>query len=178
MYDAFISEMEQIPSDEAYLEQNNPSLVAHPLRVLTTGSHGIHTFDPGRSKDAQQQAYQDNVARSQAKWLAVSSNAKQSPLFELVAFFNRLRQAGVEREWGAAFRRTPYDVSTGCLQRSRTSKRYGPEQLDQMVDALICCRCFGSILPRLVAGASVAMVVRSLLLSCWCTLGRAMLRIT
>jgi pimeloyl-ACP methyl ester carboxylesterase len=77
MYDAFISEMEQMPSDEAYLEQHNLSFGARPLRVLTTGNHGIHTLDPARPKDAQQQAYQDNIARSQAKWLEVSSNAKQ-----------------------------------------------------------------------------------------------------
>lgn len=77
MYDAFISEMEQMPADEAYLEQHNRSFGARPLRVLTTGNHGIHTLDPGRPKDTQEQAYQDSVARSQAKWLDLSSNAKQ-----------------------------------------------------------------------------------------------------
>jgi pimeloyl-ACP methyl ester carboxylesterase len=77
MYDAFISEMEQMPSDEAYLEQHSLLLGARPVRVLTTGNHGIHTLDPGRQKDPQQQAYQDKVARSQAKWLEASSNAKQ-----------------------------------------------------------------------------------------------------
>jgi pimeloyl-ACP methyl ester carboxylesterase len=77
MYDAFISEMEQMPSDEAYLEQHKLSLGARPLRVLTTGNHGVHTFDPAQSKDAEQQAYQDNVARTQAGWLEASSNAKQ-----------------------------------------------------------------------------------------------------
>jgi len=77
MYDAFASEMEQMPSDEAYLEQHNRSFGSRPIRVLTTGNHGVHTLDPGRPKDAQQQAYQDNVARSQGKWLKLSSNAKQ-----------------------------------------------------------------------------------------------------
>jgi hypothetical protein len=69
--------MEQMPSDEAYLEQHKLSLGTRPLRVLTTGNHGVHTFDPAQSKDAEQQAYQDNVARTQARWLAASSNAKQ-----------------------------------------------------------------------------------------------------
>lgn len=55
----------------------NRSFGARPLRVLTTGNHRIHTFDPGRPKNAQQQACQDSVARSQARWLEVSSNAKQ-----------------------------------------------------------------------------------------------------
>ena len=77
MYDAFISEMEQMPSDETYLQQHSRSLGSRPLRVLTTGNHGIHTLDPGRPKDAQQQSYEENVARSQAKWLELSSNAKQ-----------------------------------------------------------------------------------------------------
>jgi pimeloyl-ACP methyl ester carboxylesterase len=76
MYDAFISEMEQMPADEAYLEQHNRPLGARPLRVLSTGNHGVHTLDAG-AKDAQQQAYQERVARSQAKWLLASSNAKQ-----------------------------------------------------------------------------------------------------
>jgi pimeloyl-ACP methyl ester carboxylesterase len=77
MYDAFISEMEEMPSDEAYLDQHTLSLGQRPVRVLSTGNHGIHTFDPRRPKDADQQAYQDKVARSQAKWLEASSNAKQ-----------------------------------------------------------------------------------------------------
>ena len=77
MYDAFISEMEQMPSDEAYLEQHSRSLGARPIRVLTTGNHGIGALDPARPKDAKQQAYEENVARSQAKWLELSSNAKQ-----------------------------------------------------------------------------------------------------
>ncbi|HET7064798.1 MAG TPA: alpha/beta hydrolase [Rudaea sp.] len=77
MYDAFISEMEQMPTDEAYLEQHTVSFGARPIRVLTTGNHGVHALDPARPKDAQQQAYQDKVAQSQAKWLELSSNAKQ-----------------------------------------------------------------------------------------------------
>jgi pimeloyl-ACP methyl ester carboxylesterase len=77
MYDAFISEMEQMPSDETYLQQHSRSLGSRPIRVLTTGNHGIHTLDPGRPKDAQQQSYEENVARLQAKWLELSSNAKQ-----------------------------------------------------------------------------------------------------
>jgi pimeloyl-ACP methyl ester carboxylesterase len=77
MYNAFMSEMEQMPTDEAYLEQHPLSLGARPVRVLTTGNHGIHALDPGHPRDAQQQAYQDRIARSQAQWLKGSSNAKQ-----------------------------------------------------------------------------------------------------
>jgi len=77
MYDAFISEMEQMPADEAYLAQHIRSFGARPIRVLTTGNHGVHALDPARPKDAQQQAYQDKVARLQARWLEGSSNAMQ-----------------------------------------------------------------------------------------------------
>ncbi len=77
MYDAFMSEMEQMPADEAYLEQHKLFLGTRPVRVLTTGNHGVHALEPGQAKDARQQAYQDRIARAQAKWLEASSNAKQ-----------------------------------------------------------------------------------------------------
>ena len=77
LYDAFISEMEQMPADEAYLQQHSHSLGSRPIRVLSTGYHGVHTLDPTRKLTAEQQQYQDGVARAQAKWLELSSNAKQ-----------------------------------------------------------------------------------------------------
>ena len=77
MYDAYISEMEQMRADEIYLDQHPLSLGARPLRVLTTGNHGVHALDPSRTKDAQEQAYQDRIAQAQAGWLEASSNAKQ-----------------------------------------------------------------------------------------------------
>ena len=77
MYDAFMSEMEQMPSDETYLQQHSRSFGSRPIRVLSTGNHGVGSLDPGRPKDAQQQKYEETVGRSQAKWLELSSNAKQ-----------------------------------------------------------------------------------------------------
>jgi pimeloyl-ACP methyl ester carboxylesterase len=77
MYDAYISEMEQMPWDEAYLQQHNRSFGSRPIRVLSTGYHGIHTFDPARPKSPEQQQYEDGVARAQAQWLKLSSNARQ-----------------------------------------------------------------------------------------------------
>jgi len=77
LYDAFISEMEEMSTDEAYLEQHPRSLGSRPIRVLSTGYHGIHAIDPNRPKSAEQQRYEDEVARAQARWLALSSNAKQ-----------------------------------------------------------------------------------------------------
>ena len=77
MYDAYISEMEQMPEDEAYLQGHSRSLGSLPIRVLSTGNHGIHVLDPTRPQNAEQQKYEQGVARAQAKWLELSSNAKQ-----------------------------------------------------------------------------------------------------
>lgn len=77
MYDAYISEMEEMPRDEAYLGENRRSFGSRPIRVLSTGYHGIHRIDPARPKSAEQQQYEDNVAQAQARWLELSSNAKQ-----------------------------------------------------------------------------------------------------
>jgi len=77
MYDAFASEMEQMTADEAYLEQHVISLGSRPLRVLSTGNHGVHALDSARPRSAEEQKYQDHVAQAQAEWLALSSNARQ-----------------------------------------------------------------------------------------------------
>ena len=77
MYDSYISEMEQMPVDESYLEQHSRSLGSRPIRVLSTGNHGVHSFDPSRPPDPEQQKYEEEVAREQAKWLELSSNARQ-----------------------------------------------------------------------------------------------------
>jgi hypothetical protein len=77
MYDSYMSEMEQMPADEEYLVQHTRSLGSRPIRVLTTGYHGIHSLDPAHPKTAEQQQYEERVAQAQAKWLALSSNARQ-----------------------------------------------------------------------------------------------------
>jgi hypothetical protein len=45
--------------------------------VLSTGNHGVHSLDPSLPPDPEQQKYEAEVARQQAKWLELSSNAKQ-----------------------------------------------------------------------------------------------------
>jgi pimeloyl-ACP methyl ester carboxylesterase len=77
MYDAYISEMEQMPADEAYLEQHPRAFGSRPIRVLSTGYHAIHFIDAAHPKTLEQQQYEDKVARAQARWLALSSNARQ-----------------------------------------------------------------------------------------------------
>jgi pimeloyl-ACP methyl ester carboxylesterase len=77
IYDAYASEMEQMPEDETYLQEHTHSLGSIPMRVLSTGHHGIGALDQTRPQSAEQQKYQQEVARAQAKWLELSSNAKQ-----------------------------------------------------------------------------------------------------
>jgi pimeloyl-ACP methyl ester carboxylesterase len=77
MYDAFMSEMEQTPADETYLAQHSRTLGSRPIRVLTTGQHGVHSLDPSKPPDPEQQKYEQAVAREQASWLKLSSDSKQ-----------------------------------------------------------------------------------------------------
>jgi hypothetical protein len=77
IYNAFISEMEQTPQDERYLVQHTQPLGSRPIRVLTTGQHGVHSIDPPRPPDLEQQKYEEAVTREQATWLKLSTNAKQ-----------------------------------------------------------------------------------------------------
>jgi pimeloyl-ACP methyl ester carboxylesterase len=77
IYDAFISEMEQTPQDERYLAQNTQPLGSRPIRVLTTGQHGVHSLDPSQPPDPKQREYEEAVTREQATWLKLSTNAKQ-----------------------------------------------------------------------------------------------------
>jgi pimeloyl-ACP methyl ester carboxylesterase len=77
IYDSFISEMEQMPEDESYLEQHSRSLGSRPVRVLSTGKHGVHSLDPSRPLSPEQRKYEQAVALEQATWLKLSSNAKQ-----------------------------------------------------------------------------------------------------
>ena len=77
MYDSYISEMEQMTADEVYLRDHGRVFGSRPIRVLSTGYHAVGTLDTARPRTEEQQRYEDNVARAQAAWLALSTNAKQ-----------------------------------------------------------------------------------------------------
>ncbi len=77
MYDAYISEMEQVPWDEAWLQQHRRSLGSRPVRVVTTGNHGVHFLPGSHTPDPKELEYQHQIALAQARWLDLSSNAKQ-----------------------------------------------------------------------------------------------------
>lgn len=73
MYDGYISEMEQFPVDEAYLQEHRVSLGSRPIRVLSSGNHAVGSL---RTLTPQELEYEHQVALAQSKWLQLSSNAK------------------------------------------------------------------------------------------------------
>lgn len=77
MYDAYLSEMEQMPWDEAWLQQHGGSLGARPVRVLTTGNHGVGHLPAPDAQDPKQLEYEHRIALAQARWLTLSSDARQ-----------------------------------------------------------------------------------------------------
>jgi pimeloyl-ACP methyl ester carboxylesterase len=77
MFDAYISEMEQTPSDETYLQQHRRSFGARPIRVLTSGNHGVGHLETKPADTPEHLKYEQETTLAQARWLGLSSNAKQ-----------------------------------------------------------------------------------------------------
>jgi pimeloyl-ACP methyl ester carboxylesterase len=77
MYDAYLSELEQTTRDEEYLQQHRRSFGSRPIRVLTSGNHGVGHLDTKPPDTPEHLKYEQDVARAQATWLQLSSNAKQ-----------------------------------------------------------------------------------------------------
>src|SRR5246127_4164963 len=77
MYDAYLSEMEQTPQDEAYLQQHHRSFGSRPIRVLTSGNHGVGHLESKPPDTPKHLKYEQETTLAQARWLELSSNAKQ-----------------------------------------------------------------------------------------------------
>jgi pimeloyl-ACP methyl ester carboxylesterase len=77
MYDAYISEMEQMAWDEAYLKEHRRSFGSRPIRVLSTGNHGVGSVTPPRATSLKHLRYEYEVTLAQSRLLELSSNAKQ-----------------------------------------------------------------------------------------------------
>lgn len=77
VYDAALSEWEQLPQTEAWLEQHSQSLGSRPIRVLTTGNHAVHFLPALNANDPKHLEYEHQIELAQARLLALSSNAKQ-----------------------------------------------------------------------------------------------------
>src|SRR5258705_6285840 len=77
MYDAYSSEMEQTASDETYLQQHRRSFGSRPIRVLTSGNHGVGHLERKPPDTPEHIKYEQETTLAQARWLGLSSNAKQ-----------------------------------------------------------------------------------------------------
>jgi hypothetical protein len=77
MYDAAASEMEQTPWDETYLQQHRRSFGSRPIRVLTSGNHGVGHLETKPADTPEHVKYEQETTLAQARWLTLSSNTKQ-----------------------------------------------------------------------------------------------------
>jgi pimeloyl-ACP methyl ester carboxylesterase len=77
LYDAYISEMQQMPTDEAYLKQHRRSLGSRPIIVISTGNHGVGSLARPRPTSLAHLRYEYETTLAQSRWLELSSNAKQ-----------------------------------------------------------------------------------------------------
>jgi pimeloyl-ACP methyl ester carboxylesterase len=77
MYDAYASEMEQTASDETYLQQHRRSFGSRPIRVLTSGNHAVGHLETKPPDTPKHVKYEQEITLAQARWLDLSSNAKQ-----------------------------------------------------------------------------------------------------
>jgi len=77
MYDAYSSEMEQTASDETYLQQQRRSFGSRPIRVLTSRNHGVGHLESKPPDTPKHLKYEQETTLAQARWLELSSNAKQ-----------------------------------------------------------------------------------------------------
>jgi pimeloyl-ACP methyl ester carboxylesterase len=77
MYDAYSSEMEQTASDETYLQQHRCSFGSRPIRVLTSGNHGVGHLESKPPDTPKHLKYEQETTLAQARWLELSSNSKQ-----------------------------------------------------------------------------------------------------
>jgi pimeloyl-ACP methyl ester carboxylesterase len=77
MWDAIISEMEQMPADEIWLQKHRRFLGRAPVRILTSGNHGVGHLDQPPPMSLKHLKYEYDRAAAQARWLTLSSDARQ-----------------------------------------------------------------------------------------------------
>jgi len=77
MWNAIVSEMEQVPADEIWLQQHRRSLGSTPVRILTSGYHAVGHLDRPPPMSLDHLKYEYDRALAQSRWLTLSSDAKQ-----------------------------------------------------------------------------------------------------
>jgi hypothetical protein len=69
--------MKQTAADETYLRQHRRSFGFRPIRVLTSGNHGVGHLERKPPDTPEHLKYERETTLAQARWLELSSNAKQ-----------------------------------------------------------------------------------------------------
>lgn len=77
MWDADISEMQEVPGDEGWLQQHRRTLGSTPVRILTSGNHGVGHLDRPPAMSLAHLKYEYDRALAQSRWLTLSSDARQ-----------------------------------------------------------------------------------------------------
>ena len=77
MWDADLSELQETPADEVWLQRHRRYLGSTPVRVITTGNHAVHFLDKPPPPTIDHLKMEYDVAVAQARWLTLSSDAKQ-----------------------------------------------------------------------------------------------------
>jgi pimeloyl-ACP methyl ester carboxylesterase len=77
MWDADISEMQEVPADEIWLQQHRRTLGSTPVRILTSGNHGVGHLDRPPAMSLAHLKYEYDRALAQSRWLTLSSDARQ-----------------------------------------------------------------------------------------------------
>ncbi len=78
LYDAVISEMQQMPWDERYLQTHIRSFGNRPVRVLTAQNHFADNANTPPALHQQHLLFEQAAAKQQARWLSLSSDSKQT----------------------------------------------------------------------------------------------------
>lgn len=76
LYDAMISEMEEMAWDQTYLQHHVTSYGSRPIRVITTWHFGKPPASPA-SVHSWHVAFEHDSARAQGSWLRLSTNSRQ-----------------------------------------------------------------------------------------------------
>jgi pimeloyl-ACP methyl ester carboxylesterase len=77
MWDADLSELQETPGDETWLQRHRRFLGATPVRVITTGNHAVHFLDREPPPTIEHLKMEYDVAVAQSRWLSLSSDSRQ-----------------------------------------------------------------------------------------------------
>ena len=77
MWDAVVSELQEVPADKVWLARHSRHLGRTPIRVLTTGNHAVQHRDKPSPPTIDHLKMEYDVARAQSRWLSLSSNSRQ-----------------------------------------------------------------------------------------------------